>query len=88
MAKKSKRPTWFKLYSSNRGLVEAVPVEAAGQGLRLALAYFETGELPTIDDPLTLAVFNTLRASADEAIADYAASVEAGKAGAAERWGR
>lgn len=87
MARRYKRPQWFKLQISNRALIDAVDDAAAGRGLKLALAYFETGEFPDGAEPLTLAVFNALRPSADEAIADYQCSVEAGAAGAAQRWG-
>ena len=87
MPKKYKRPQWFKMQISNRALIDAVDDAAAGRGLKLALDYFETGSLPDDAEPLTLAVFNALRSSADEAIADYQYSVEAGAAGAAARWG-
>ena len=87
-SKKNKRPTWFKLYLSNKALIDAVSDEAAGRGLKLALRYFDVGEFPTDTDPLTIAAFNALRAAADEAQADYETSVEAGAAGAAVRWNR
>ena len=87
MPKKYNRPQWFKMQISNRALIDAVDDAAAGRGLKLALAYFETGEIPNGVEPLTLAVFNALKAAADESIADYAASVEAGKQGAAIRYG-
>lgn len=87
MARRYKKPQWFKLQVSNRALIDAVDDAAAGRGVKLALAYFETGEVPEGVEPLTLAVFNALKVSADEAIADYQYSVEAGAAGAAARWG-
>ena len=86
MAKKHKRPTWFKLYLSNRALIDAVDDAAAGRGLKMALRYFDVGKFQTDSNPLAMAVFNALRAAADEAEADYEASVEAGAAGAAVRW--
>lgn len=88
MAKKHSGPQWFKLYSANRALIDAVDDVAAGRGLKLALAYFETGSLPDGAEPLTMAVFNALRTAADEAKADYNMYVEAGKAGADKRHGK
>ena len=87
MARRYKRPQWFKMQISNKALIDAVDDAAAGRGLKLALAYFETGEVPEGVEPLMMAVFNALRVSADEAIEDYRCSVEAGAAGAAARWG-
>ena len=87
MAKRYKRPQWFKLQIAIRPLIDAVDSEAVGDALKLALEYFETGSLPEYEEPLTMAVFNALKKSADEAIEDYEESVANGIAGAAARWG-
>lgn len=81
MAKKT-GASWFKVFSNSQPLFNALPNEAVGKALKLSLQYFSAGVIPTINDELTQAAFDVLKASADEAIADYKRSVEAGRKGA------
>lgn len=81
-----KGPTWFKLHVANAHMLNAMSNETVGAGLKLALQYFQTGELPPDNvNPLVSIVFETLRASADEAIIDYKARVQDGKDGARKK---
>ena len=87
MAKKPKRPSWFKLWLNQKPLIDAVPDEVAGSALKAAYHYFDTGEVPELDS-LAGAVFAVLKSQIDEAISNYNVSVEAGTAGANKRWGK
>ena len=84
--KRSRRAAWFKLWLSQRPLVEAMPDAAVGQAFKAAYRYFDTGEVTELD-LLPGAVFAVLKAQADDAADAYVRSVEAGIAGAAKRWG-
>lgn len=85
--KKAKRPTWFKLWLNQKPLIDAVPDEFAGKALKAAYQYFDTGEVPELDQ-LSGVVFAVLKSQVDKAIEDYNISVESGRAGAMERWGK
>lgn len=83
---KAKRATWWKVFAHQRAAVDAVQDADVGRGLKAAFAYFDgegVGELP----PGAFVVFSMFRQHIDEAVADYAASVAAGKRGADGRWG-
>lgn len=81
MAKRAERPSWFKLFVTHRAFVDAVPDHVAGKALKMALAYFDTGELPSGEDPLAEAVFASLKPNIDEAYADFRQRVENGRMG-------
>ena len=82
----AKGPTWFKLYVDSLAcLFDAVPDEEVGRAMKLALAYFKTGEEPFLETPLTDACFRVLKSAIDESRYDYAQKVEAGKASAEKR---
>lgn len=71
---------WFKLNLHQKPLIDAVPDETAGKALKAAMAYFQNREQIELD-PLATAVFSMLKASADEALDDYAKAVADGKKG-------
>lgn len=80
------RPTWFALDIANSPALHSLSDEVVGLALKLALDYFQAGTLPPDDlNPLTFVAFSIFRASADKALADYDAAVEAGKYGARVR---
>ena len=87
MGKKVKRPTWFKLWLNQKPLIDAVPDEFVGKAVKAAYQYFDTGEVQNLDQ-LSGAVFAVLKSQVDKAIEDYNISVESGRAGAQERWGK
>ena len=85
MAKSKGRPSWFKMFDSQKALVDAVPDETAGRALKAAFAYFGNKSEPDLD-PLSFAVFQSFKQFIDEAFADYEESVESGRTGAHKRW--
>ena len=80
MAKKSKRPSWFKLWLHHRPLIDAVPDEVAGRAVKAALHYFATGEVMHLGQ-LETVVFASIKSDIDDAHADYLRDVENGKKG-------
>ena len=85
--RKSKKPSWFKLFLHHKSLIDAVPDEVAGKALKAALRYFDTGEVAELD-PLAGAVFAALKPHIDEAFEDFRRSVDTGRAGGQKRWGK
>ena len=85
--RQEKRPTWFKCFLSNKATIDAIPDANVGRGLKAAFAYFDKREVPELD-PLANVVFCAMRPYIDEAFADYEASVQAGRSGAAARWNK
>ena len=85
--RKSKKPSWFKLFLHHKSLIDAVPDEVAGKALKAALRYFDTGEVTELD-PLAGAVFAALKPHIDEAFEDFRRSVDTGRAGGQKRWGK
>ena len=57
-----------------------VPDPVAGRALKAALHYFDTGQVPALDQ-LELVVFSAVRADIDEANSEYQRDVENGKKG-------
>lgn len=80
MAKKSKRPSWFKLWLHHKPLIDAVPDDVAGRAVKAALNYFATGEVTQLGQ-LEMAVFSAIKSDVDEAYSDYKRDVENGKKG-------
>ena len=62
--------TWFKMFLRNKAVFDAVPDEAAGQAIKAALTYAETGEVPPLE-PLANVVFCAVRPSIDDAVRDF-----------------
>ena len=57
-------------FLSTKAIIDSVPEDNVGKGLKAALAYFETGKSPNLD-PLSNVVFWTLRSYlADEVLDD------------------
>lgn len=83
MAKKLGRPFWFKLDTSVKPLIDAIPDENAGRAIKAALEYFETRQAVSSQDtdPLTLAAFLAMKVSVDNAYAEYEQRIENGKKG-------
>lgn len=87
MAKKTQgRACWFRMFGNIRNMVDAVPDESAGAALKAVFAYFDTGEMPTLLDPLGYALFQTIKPAVDESNEDYRKAVEAGRKGSQKRW--
>ena len=80
MAKKSKRPSWFKLWLHHRPLIDAVPDDVAGRVVKAALNYFATGDVVQLGQ-LETVVFASIKSDIDDAHADYLRDVENGKKG-------
>ena len=80
MGKKSKKPSWFKLWLHHRSLFDAVPDDVAGRAVKAALNYFATGEVVPMGQ-LESVVFSAIKADIDDAFADYMRDVENGKKG-------
>lgn len=53
-----KRPTWWKMFASQRAAIESIPDAEAGAGIKAAFRYFD-GEKVTPDsmDPLAYTAF-------------------------------
>lgn len=86
MAKRDGRPSWFKLFLNLKPLIDAVPDDIAGKALKAALEYFDTSECMELD-PLSFAVFSSMKPYIDESFAAFERSAASGKAGAEKRWG-
>ena len=80
MAKKSQRPSWFKLWLHHKPLLDAVPDDVAGKAVKAALNYFATGELVQLGQ-LEMVVFASIKSDIDVANSDYLRDVENGKKG-------
>ena len=76
-----KKPTWFKMFSHQRALIDAVSDEAAGKALKAAFRYFDSNEIDDNMEPMVFAVFSTIKPYIDEAFQDYKRSVEYGRMG-------
>ena len=81
---RSRSPSWFKFWLHHKPLIEAVPDDVAGRAVKAALRYFESGEADQLA-PLETAVFASLRADIDEAVATYLRDIENGRKGGRPR---
>lgn len=61
---------WFKLFGRHQAMFDALSNEQAGQVIKAALTYLNTGELVDMD-PIALVAFSALKADIDRSIADY-----------------
>ena len=52
--KRSERPSWFKLFGHHESLMQIMPSGAVGDGVKAAMAYFNSGALPELEAPLPL----------------------------------
>lgn len=85
--KKDGRPAWFKVFRNQRSTIDAVPDAAAGQALKAAFHYADTGEVPTLE-PIAAVVFAAFREHIDEANSDYQKASKAGQKGNEIRWSK
>lgn len=90
--KQSKRATWFKFHLANKDLMLAMSDETLGQVVKMAITYFDNGDITDIDnlgiqDQLTKLAFTPFKQSCDEALQEYQNAVDFGKKGASGRWG-
>lgn len=79
--KRSERPSWFKLFGHHESLMQIMPSGAVGDGVKAAMAYFNSGALPELEDPFAIALFAALKPQIEEAYADYMKNIENGRAG-------
>ena len=63
MAKKSKRPSWFKLCLHHKSLFDALPDAVAGRAIKAALHYFATGETLQLAELKAMSLDNEHRAA-------------------------
>lgn len=84
---REKKPSMF---ANRRDIIDSIPDEDVGSGLKAAFAYFDDEEVNESElSQLAKIVFNgVFRPYIDEAKKDYADSVENGKRGAAIKNGR
>ena len=71
MSHRKKRPVWFKCFLASKALIDAIPDENVGRGVKAAFAYFNDQIEPELD-PLSNVVFQTLKDGIAETFADYA----------------
>lgn len=71
MAKKTNRPSWFKIFLHQKPVIDANTDETVGKALKAALHYFETGELPEFEDAGEKSVFATFCPYVEESFEDY-----------------
>ncbi len=80
MAKSRGRPSWFKMFFNQKALIDSVPPETAGLALKAAYAYFAGEDVPKMD-PLTFAVFASIKPYIDDAFRDYELFSASGRKG-------
>lgn len=86
---KEKKPSWWKMFANRRDIIDAIPDEDVGSGLKAAFAYFDDEDVDESElSQCAKIVFTAFRPYIDEAKKDYADSVEHGKRGAAIKNGR
>lgn len=86
---KEKRASWFKMFRHQRPVIDSVTDEDAGQGLKMAFAYFDGEDIGEINyTSSAFTVFCVIRPYIDEAKADYEQRVQDGKDGAEKRYGK
>lgn len=87
---REKKPSWWKMFANRRDIIDSIPDEDVGSGLKAAFAYFDDEEVNESElSQLAKIVFNgVFRPYIDEAKKDYADSVENGKRGATIKNGK
>ena len=84
-------PDWFKTKKEWNTLIKMLDRYAKGTAFELAMDYMETMEVPAevqLLDPLTLAAFNFMKKSIDDASAECVNISEICRAAALARWGK
>ena len=80
MAKKSKRPSWFKLFLHQKPIIDSVPDEVVGQAIKAAFHYFATKEELQLD-ALPMVVYSSFKPYIEESFTDYERDVRNGHKG-------
>lgn len=78
---------WFKMWTRDKLIIDALPSESVGNALKAVFHYADTGEILDLD-PAGLALFAVLRSHVDDAQEEYTKAVESGKSGSLKRWHR
>lgn len=79
--------TWFKMFLSFAPLINAIPSENVGEGVKAAMRYFKNGKTPDTDFPeLSGVIYDTLKDSIDQAFTDCAEKSERGRRAIMARW--
>lgn len=81
------RPVWFKLFLSQKAVVDAVPDDTAGKAIKAIFHYFETGEMVELS-PLELVVFSSIKPYVDESFKDFEKTSRRNKENIAKRWAK
>lgn len=87
MAKKTNRPSWFKMFLHQKALLDAMPDEIVGKALKAVFQYFDTGEVQELD-PMAFAVFAAIKPYVDESYEDFAAASKKNKENVMKRWNK
>lgn len=87
MAKKTNRPSWFKMFLHQKALLDAMPDETVGKALKAVFQYFDTGEVQELD-PMAFAVFAAIKPYVDESYEDFAAASKKNKENVMKRWSK
>lgn len=85
MAKKQRRPSWFKMFLHQKALLDAMPDEIVGKALKAVFQYFDTGEVKELD-PMAFAVFAAIKPYVDESYEDFERASEKNRANIMKRW--
>ena len=87
MAKKTNRPSWFKMFLHQKALLDAMPDETVGKALKAVFQYFDTGEVQELDS-MAFAVFAAIKPYVDESYEDFAAASKKNKENVMKRWSK
>lgn len=79
--------TWFKMFLSFAPMINAVPSVNVGEGVKAAMNYFKSGIEPEGLEPMSIAVYETLKDSIDQAFADCDRKTANAQKANAVRWG-
>lgn len=83
----SKGVTWFKMFLSFAPLINAIPSENVGEGMKAAMKYFKTGEVPEDNFPeMSSVIYTTLKDSIDQAFIDCEEKSEKARKSVMVRW--
>ena len=74
MSKRTNRPAWFKMFLHQKALLDSVSDEVAGRALKAVFQYFDSGEVIDLD-PLSFAVFASIKPYIDESFDDLSVPV-------------
>lgn len=82
-------PTWFKMFLSFTPLINAIPSQNVGEGVKAAMRYFKTGEEPPADfHEMSTVIYSTLKDSIDQAFIDCEDKSEKARKAVMTRWNK